>query len=447
MDRSNHYEAAFEAYLQWHRLGYIAVDESRRSLFGDTPVKSLDFLVFGSQGARLVVDVKGRRFPTGRADHPRHVWECWSTQEDIEGLERWAELSGPGWLGLMVFAYHVLPSVALPNDVEDLWTWRGQRYLLRAVEVADYREHMRVRSPRWQTVTLPRADFRELVKPLQQYTHCVRSAEHSFEAEQSMNRLQIGLRLESLNLPLRRALTEAARLAVAGVQVDAAGDLSPAVLSDTGRREFRTLLRLHNVELTVLGCPLRHGLDTAENQQPRLEHIRKVMSLCSDLGARVVIIQAGRIPSADDDPRLPILTESLTDLARYGDRIGALLALETGSEPGEVLRAFLSRFDTGSLGANLDPANLLMNGFDPYEGARALSRRIVHSHAKDARIVSPSRAAQEVPLGHGDIDWLKYLSVLEEVEYRGWLTIERESGESRLADVAAGVAFLRRVLP
>src|SRR3954471_13980792 len=100
MDRSNHYEAAFEAYLQWHRLGYIAVDESRRSLFGDKPVKSLDFLVFGPQGARLVVDVKGRRFPTGRRQC--HVWECWATQDDVAGLECWADLSGPGWQGLFV---------------------------------------------------------------------------------------------------------------------------------------------------------------------------------------------------------------------------------------------------------------------------------------------------------------------------------------------------------
>ena len=59
---------------------------------------------------------------------------------------------------------------------------------------------------------------------------------------------------------------------------------------------------------------------------------------------------------------------------------------------------------------------------------------------------SASRAAQEVPLGHGDIDWMKYLAALEEVEYRGWLTIERETGENRLAEVAEGVAFLRRLI-
>jgi hypothetical protein len=168
MDRGNHYEAAFEAYLQWHRLCYVAVDETRRAMLGESPVKSLDFLVFGDQGARLLVDVKGRRFPCGKPGKQRRVWECWSTRDDLDGLERWAELSG--FQDLLVFAYHVLPGVELPEDTEDLWTWRGQRYLLRAIAAADYRRHMRVRSPKWDTVTLPRAVFRELVRPLHHFT-------------------------------------------------------------------------------------------------------------------------------------------------------------------------------------------------------------------------------------------------------------------------------------
>jgi hypothetical protein len=170
MDRSNHYEAAFEAYLQWHRLCYIAVDETRRSMMGEERVKSLDFIVHGEHGARLLVDVKGRRFPSG-IKHPRRVWENWSTQEDIDGLERWAALFGPGYQGLLVFAYEMLPSVELPQDTEDLWTWRGRRYLMRAVLASDYRQHMHVRSPRWETVHLSSARFRELVRPVHYFTH------------------------------------------------------------------------------------------------------------------------------------------------------------------------------------------------------------------------------------------------------------------------------------
>ena len=73
MDRSNHYESAFEGWLQSERLCYVAVDETRRALLGDVPVKSLDFMVFGRDGARLVVDVKGRRFPGGKPKKPRRV--------------------------------------------------------------------------------------------------------------------------------------------------------------------------------------------------------------------------------------------------------------------------------------------------------------------------------------------------------------------------------------
>jgi L-ribulose-5-phosphate 3-epimerase len=259
-----------------------------------------------------------------------------------------------------------------------------------------------------------------------------------------MKRLKIAIYLDSLGLPLRRALQEAERLGVVGVQVDAAGALGPDTLSQTGRREFQHLLRAHNLELTALGCPLRHGLDVPENQEGRIDRVRKVLSLSFDLGPRVVVIQPGRIVEDDKDPRFVLMSEALLALGQYGDRVGASLAVETGLEPGDVLRGFLDRLDTGSLGVNLDPANLLVHGFDPYASARVLVGKILHAHAKDARQAGTSRVAQEVPLGHGDIDWMQYLAVLEEVDYRGWLTVERESGDNRLADVAAGVAFLRR---
>jgi L-ribulose-5-phosphate 3-epimerase len=85
-----------------------------------------------------------------------------------------------------------------------------------------------------------------------------------------------------------------------------------------------------------------------------------------------------------------------------------------------------------------------MGGFDPYESARALHGRVVHSNAKDARVSGASRTAQEVPLGHGDIDWTRYLAALEEIQYRGWLTVAREGGDNGVADVTAGIGFLAR---
>lgn len=261
-----------------------------------------------------------------------------------------------------------------------------------------------------------------------------------------MTHLKIGIRIESLGLPLRKALQHVASLGVGGVQVDAAGDLSPDRLSETGRREFRNLLRAYNLELTALGCRMRRGLDAPENQQQRIEHVRKVLSLSFDLGPRRVIVEAGRVPDDLDSKRAALLGDALLALARHGDRTGTTLALETGLESGTDLAKYLARFDTGSLGVNLDPANLMLHGFDVMDSTRALQGKIIHVHARDAAAARANALATEVPLGHGDIEWIQFLGTLEEVEYRGWIVIERETGENRAGDIAEGVGFLRRLI-
>jgi sugar phosphate isomerase/epimerase len=260
-----------------------------------------------------------------------------------------------------------------------------------------------------------------------------------------MARLKIGVDLTALELPLRRGLEEAQRLGVAGVQLDAAGDLTPRQLSETGRRQLRQWLRAHDLECAALRCPLRRGLDEAENQEARIDHVKEVMSLSFDLGPRPVVVEAGR-PAEGDEAAAARFREALDALVRHGDRVGAILALETGPESGEAFRALLDKFDTGSLAVNYDPASLLMHGHSPYEGARTLHGRIAQVVGRDARRAGASRAAQEVPLGHGDIDWLFFMGVLEEIGYHGWVTVSREGGSNRRADVAAGVAFLRRVI-
>jgi len=170
MDRSNHYESAFEGYLQAENLCYVAVDERRRPMMNGAPVKSLDFIVYGPAGARLVIDIKGRRYPGGTSHKPSRVWQNWATREDVDGLERWAQTLGPGYRGLLVFVYDLAPEVELPPDTIDLFPWRRRRYLLRAVDVSAYRQRLKVRSPRWGTVGLTSADYRQIVHPLRHFT-------------------------------------------------------------------------------------------------------------------------------------------------------------------------------------------------------------------------------------------------------------------------------------
>jgi hypothetical protein len=165
MIRSNHYEAAFEAYLRSLGVGFISVDEAKRSLLDGEDVKSVDFVVVGPQTAKLVVDVKGRKYPGGDPAGPRRAWQNWAMHEDVDGLTRWAAQFGAEFRGVLAFVYCIAPNYTFPDDTPDLFVFRDRTYLMRAVGVAEYRRLMRPRSRRWQTVHLRTADFRRVVRP------------------------------------------------------------------------------------------------------------------------------------------------------------------------------------------------------------------------------------------------------------------------------------------
>jgi len=258
--------------------------------------------------------------------------------------------------------------------------------------------------------------------------------------------MKIGVCLDSLTMPFRQALQRAAAMGVGGVQVSASGDLSPQRLSETGRRELRTLLRSFNLQLAALNCPLRHGIDVAENQEERIEHIRQVMALAFDIGTRLVVVPFPKIASDEASPVFERLRYSLVELGRHGDRIGVSIALEIGFDPADKVRDYLNGFEVGSLGVNYDPVNLLLRDCDPISSLMPLQGKILHTQARDARLATVSRTAAEVPLGAGDINWLNYFGTLTALEYHGWVIVKRESGENRPADVEAGVKFLRRVI-
>src|SRR5262249_32453098 len=160
-----------------------------------------------------------------------------------------------------------------------------------------------------------------------------------------------------------------------------------------------------------LVCPFRHGLDVAEGLMERIDILMQALTLSFDMGARVVIVQAGPIPANDEAPAARHLNEALRTPGQHGDRKSTTPALESGLKAGGQLAAYLGKFDTAGLGVSFDPGNMVVHGFDPYQSLRALRGKVTCCQAKDARRAGASRSAAEVPLGHGDIDWLQMLGI------------------------------------
>jgi hypothetical protein len=190
--RRHHYERAFEELLRRHRVPYVAVDESRRSLLplpairgtddlgaGDRgaeslndaqSLKSFDFVIY-APGGNLLVDIKGRLLKgaasdgSGKANNRRPRLESWVASEDVSHLQAWSAMFGAEFQAAFVFLY-ASDQPPTTDLFDEIFEYDGTWYAPRVVGVDQYAAAMRVRSPRWGTVDLEPEIFLDLGGPL-----------------------------------------------------------------------------------------------------------------------------------------------------------------------------------------------------------------------------------------------------------------------------------------
>lgn len=260
-----------------------------------------------------------------------------------------------------------------------------------------------------------------------------------------MLEIKVGIQLASLRLPFKEALHTAARLGAQAVEIDARNQLKPPEMTRTALREVRKMLEDRNLRTCAVTFRTRRGYDNSEELDRRIDATKQAMKMAFDLGASVVINNIGRIPTDKTSRSWQNLVDSLSDLGNYGQRVGATLCAETGSESGPELLELVQALPPGSIGVNFDPCNLIVNGHAVGEAIRALAPYVLHVHAKDGvRDLAQGRGV-EVPLGRGSVDFPELLSVLEEQQYRGYFTIERDEVADPVFEIGQAVQYLKAI--
>lgn len=154
----NHYERAFESWLLDRSVEYVKADEHKRPGPSHKSVKNFDFLLYPRPGRRVIVEVKGRTFK-GASVAGLTGFECWVTADDIESLQVWRRALGLDHEAVFVFAYRVAKA-DVDFDGHEVLLLGPDRYLFFCVRLDDYCRHMKRRSPKWHTMTLPAESFR-----------------------------------------------------------------------------------------------------------------------------------------------------------------------------------------------------------------------------------------------------------------------------------------------
>ena len=280
-----------------------------------------------------------------------------------------------------------------------------------------------------------------------------------------MYNFPIGAMLDSFLLPTPEAIKKAVSVGASGIQMySTTGENSPENLKGSRIIELRNMMKDSGLVFSALCGDLGRGFGNKELNPGLIEKSKRILDLAKELDTNVVTTHIGVVPADPSHERYKIMQEACRELAEYADSVDAHFAIETGPETAEVLKAFLDSLCSRGVSVNLDPANLVMvTGDDPVKAVYTLKDYIVHTHAKDGKMlyrkdpeiiygVRPddtgnfAPAYAEMPLGQGGVDFPSYLRALDDIGYKGFLTIERECGEDPAKDIALAVNYLNNII-
>lgn len=281
-----------------------------------------------------------------------------------------------------------------------------------------------------------------------------------------MYNFPIGVIVDSFRTDIKTAIKSAAAIGADGIQMYATrGAYSPEALDSAARRELLDFVKSNGLRFSALCGDLGMGFFRPEKNRELIERSKRILDLAKDLETDIVTTHIGVVPADETAERYKIMQEACFELSRYADSIGSHFAIETGPETSAVLKNFLDALHSTGVAVNLDPANLVMvTGDDPVGAVYNLRDYIVHTHAKDGIMltrgdpeviynVTPHAAEldkidyfKEVPLGKGNVDFAAYLKALEDIGYRGFLTIEREVGDDPAADILTAKNYLTGII-
>lgn len=289
--------------------------------------------------------------------------------------------------------------------------------------------------------------------------------------------LRLAVATENLHSDLKRAIATASNCMTDGVQLNSRLELEQANASESSLRQIRLYVTERQMKVAGLFCPTRHALHAAEFLEPRLDIIRKSMSIARTLQTDHVIVKCGRIPDPEQDghpkeqlktaqeqmdlnpfslgstlkpstgmtpaERFRMLVEILNDLTQYGNHVGCRLALLLPNYQRDLVESLLKQVVNGPISIAFDPATAELAGESSVSTFRDLYSQITYVRARDT-MTNADGGGEEVPIGAGVVDWLQLIPTLAEADFNGWVSIQHKGGSESCIE---SISHLRDLFP
>lgn len=217
-------------------------------------------------------------------------------------------------------------------------------------------------------------------------------------------------------------------------------------------RHVQELARRHGVGISGLGYYPNPLSPVADESQVAINHLYRVIDASAALGLNVVNTFVGRDPKLSIDDNWPRFLEVWRPLIRHAEQKNVRIGIEhcpmlfsQDEWPGgknlattpAIWRRMFADIPSLNFGLNYDPSHFIWQQIDYIAPIYEFRDRLVHVHAKDARIDRQALSdhgvlaypklwhTPKIP-GQGDVNWGRYFGALADVGYQGPVCVEVE---------------------
>lgn len=205
-----------------------------------------------------------------------------------------------------------------------------------------------------------------------------------------------------------------------------------------------------------------------------IEHIKKVIRACNQLGIPVMNTFIGRNPNKNIEENLKLFKKAWKPILAVAEQEGIKIGIEncpmffTNDEwPGgknlaispAIWDRMFETFKTPLFGLNYDPSHMIFQMMDEVKPIYQYKDRLHHIHLKDVRVykdkldrvgilANPLEYHSPKLPGLGNVRWGDFFAALTDVRYRGPVVIEVEDKayEGSIEDVYSAIQTSRNYI-
>lgn len=188
------------------------------------------------------------------------------------------------------------------------------------------------------------------------------------------------------------------------------------------------------------------GLNSPAFRESRTKYVLSVIPFMKRLGVTDMIVHSGHVPNNPFEREYSEMVCSVRIIADELKKNGMNFLFETGGESPISLLRLIGDIGLDNVFINLDTGNIIMYGFgNPVDALYTYGKYVRNVHAKDGLPpTDPRKIGKEVNIGEGHVDFEKVFSMLHDIGYDRFITIEREIRDGAQAEeIARSMKYLK----